>query len=630
MLSTHDCCSRARRIALAALALLGAAHGAARATTWIHEEVVPPGGLEAVAIAADSGGFVHLSGWCPQTLAMSYGFWNGVAWSLEPLEALPASPQSSTIALDAAGRPHVAWAGADPMWPALPALRHAVRDLGVWSVTSVDAGPSAVGRLPSLAIRGAECVIAYEGWPGELRCARWNGSEWTVESVDATGFDESPSQRVSAAVGPDGVIHLAYRSEDPDTTGLHYARRDAAGWSVRSLALGTMGHWVTIAVGSDHRPSLVHTSLGLSTSVLLHSRLEGDSLHTTVVDDTALAGFAACHQLDRWDQPHVAYQEGASGCTRYARRCGDEWRIEPVDETCFPGPLWMSLDANARVHVVYGLGTGALVHAHAAPLANGATHVVLTPGSDGTEFRVSAVDEGGSPVPGAEIVVDFSACPDVVLCRAGLGEGYDFARGRYRVRGFADCFGERWFHVRGGGRSAAPCAVVWVNGVATGSFPVASTDANGDLVVGAFDEGALLDCFGGTDPRCDLNGDGFVSVSDLAILNAVFGTSCPTAVGVGEPPPARFHLAPVAPNPSRGAVTLVFELASRAAVRLDVLDLLGRRVHTLLGGAVLAAGAHRRVWDGRTDAGAIAPPGVYRVRLASGGEVRTAAVVRVP
>ena len=73
------------------------------------------------------------------------------------------------------------------------------------------------------------------------------------------------------------------------------------------------------------------------------------------------------------------------------------------------------------------------------------------------------------------------------------------------------------------------------------------------------------------------------------------------------------------PNPlGSGASTLAFDLAASSPVTLDVYDVLGRRVASVVGGETLAPGAHRYAFDG----GAL-PPGTYVVRLVAGGRAET-------
>jgi hypothetical protein len=76
------------------------------------------------------------------------------------------------------------------------------------------------------------------------------------------------------------------------------------------------------------------------------------------------------------------------------------------------------------------------------------------------------------------------------------------------------------------------------------------------------------------------------------------------------------------PNPFNPATTIAFSLARSGAVDLAVVDLRGRRVATLVDGA-LGAGRHEVRWNGLDDRGRPAGSGVYLVRLVGDGEVST-------
>jgi flagellar hook assembly protein FlgD len=77
--------------------------------------------------------------------------------------------------------------------------------------------------------------------------------------------------------------------------------------------------------------------------------------------------------------------------------------------------------------------------------------------------------------------------------------------------------------------------------------------------------------------------------------------------------PARLVLSAPAPNPSRGRVSLTLELAVAGHAEVAVFDAGGRRVRLLASGP-LPAGRHPLDWDGRDEAGARTPAGVYFVR----------------
>jgi subtilisin family serine protease len=97
--------------------------------------------------------------------------------------------------------------------------------------------------------------------------------------------------------------------------------------------------------------------------------------------------------------------------------------------------------------------------------------------------------------------------------------------------------------------------------------------------------------------------------------------SAPFGVSAGEPPPpARLALRRAGENPARGPVPLELSLPAGGTVRVELLDVSGARVRTLLRGS-LPAGRHPIVWDGRTVAGTAAPPGIYVAYVrAPGGE----------
>ena len=82
------------------------------------------------------------------------------------------------------------------------------------------------------------------------------------------------------------------------------------------------------------------------------------------------------------------------------------------------------------------------------------------------------------------------------------------------------------------------------------------------------------------------------------------------------------RLLPAEPNPFNPRTTLRFELPAAASVRLEVYDVAGRRVRTLVA-ADLAAGPHEVRWDGRDGAGRGLPSGSYLARLVAGDRLLT-------
>lgn len=74
----------------------------------------------------------------------------------------------------------------------------------------------------------------------------------------------------------------------------------------------------------------------------------------------------------------------------------------------------------------------------------------------------------------------------------------------------------------------------------------------------------------------------------------------------------------LSPNPSTGSTQVVFETARRGLTTVDVFDISGRRVRTVLSASV-PPGRHGVTWDGKDEEGVPVAPGVYFVQLRSGG-----------
>jgi len=102
-----------------------------------------------------------------------------------------------------------------------------------------------------------------------------------------------------------------------------------------------------------------------------------------------------------------------------------------------------------------------------------------------------------------------------------------------------------------------------------------------------------------------------------------------TVSGVrGGAVPARTALLDAVPNPFNPSTNLFFETAAAGHVRLDVYDVAGRLVATLVDEA-RDIGRHHVTWDGRDTAGRTAAAGVYLYRLKVGSYSETKRMVLV-
>ncbi len=102
-----------------------------------------------------------------------------------------------------------------------------------------------------------------------------------------------------------------------------------------------------------------------------------------------------------------------------------------------------------------------------------------------------------------------------------------------------------------------------------------------------------------------------------------FDTDTTNTVVEAEEAPEAVAVEPVYPNPFLDRATLTYMLPRAADVRVEVFDLLGRRVRLLADG-FRNAGDHRVTFD----AGDL-PSGLYLIRFSAGGVVDVQRVMRV-
>ena len=154
---------------------------------------------------------------------------------------------------------------------------------------------------------------------------------------------------------------------------------------------------------------------------------------------------------------------------------------------------------------------------------------------------------------------------------------------------------------------------------ATGNVTLHVTDAAGTGIV--LQPGFWAKS-GGTFRAYIADGSALIAKNEPPETDAPPPGSDSTAAG-GSPPPVAVEslvdaLGRGVPNPTVGATTIHFSLASEKPVRIQIFDLQGRLVRTLVDGT-LSPGAHVATWDGRGFDGTRIEPGVFLYRMRAGG-----------
>lgn len=101
------------------------------------------------------------------------------------------------------------------------------------------------------------------------------------------------------------------------------------------------------------------------------------------------------------------------------------------------------------------------------------------------------------------------------------------------------------------------------------------------------------------------------------------------AAATSAQPAAHFQVRAVQSAPGAGEVTLMLDLPAPMPVRLEILDVQGRRIR-IVTDQFYAQGTHSLKWDGHGPSGARVMPGVYFYRATAGGQTSQGKVVRLP
>jgi len=141
-------------------------------------------------------------------------------------------------------------------------------------------------------------------------------------------------------------------------------------------------------------------------------------------------------------------------------------------------------------------------------------------------------------------------------------------------------------------------------------------------------------------PLWDMDGDGIneflvaahawgdSSQGKLYIFSGDAGFPVTSVESSSSRVPEEFSLYQNYPNPFNPSTTISYDLPVRSDVQLEVYNLMGQRVRTLVD-ATQSPGRHRVEWNGRDDAGNPVGSGVYFYKLKSGNQVTTKKMVLV-
>jgi hypothetical protein len=262
------------------------------------------------------GGKPRISYYDISNRSIKYASFSGSSWSLKTVYRSGTAGMYSSIALDSNDNPHISY-----YYLARDELRYASWTGSEWSTMVVDSYGD-TGKHSSLAIDSNDVPhISYffdktdeEGL--ELKYAVWNGSQWTIETVDTF---KGVGQYTSLALDSQNQPHISYY--DIEFGRLKYAYKDASGWHSGNYVdtIQGAGKYTSIALDRDDRPHISYFVESLDR--VKYTRWLGTTWEPFIVDNTDQdihTGTYTSLALDKDDNPSISYYHFDEGDLKYA------------------------------------------------------------------------------------------------------------------------------------------------------------------------------------------------------------------------------------------------------------------------------------------------------------------------
>ncbi len=320
---------------------------------WVSEVVDEGGAFDKVSsIAVDSEGNVHIAFFDEYKVNnVSYGqlcYANNVngCWTVVTVDnSTPMVGMNPSLAVDSKGWVHISYYDAT----GLKVLKYINNVGGVWSIPILLDQSGNSGMYSSLAIGANDSVhVAYLNQRSKNLMYVTNAHGFL--DYDLIDDSETVSGRVSLALDPQGVPHIAYYSDD----GLAYAEQNGTAWDITLLdADNELGGGISLFIdGQDH--SYVTYYNEISTLLKYINNTGGEWNNATVIASEGIAGVDSVISVDADGDEHIAYVESSgSGSLNYAERRSGIWMFQKVDIDLCGNAISMVMDRQGRAHVSY-------------------------------------------------------------------------------------------------------------------------------------------------------------------------------------------------------------------------------------------------------------------------------------
>ena len=287
---------------------------------------------------------------------LHYAEFNGTAWVDQTVDTRPSYPNNRAIdgvslALDAEHHPHISYYGNNQDYT-VRGLHYAAWDGSQWQITDLDPQGS---TYTSIAIDSHGYPhIAYNYTASDsygVRYISWDGSQWAAPATVETGPAYSTWSGVSLQLDPQDHPHISYQHGDnPHGYTVRYAAWDGSAWSLSTVDSGYFSGDTALRLDSHLQPRVVYYSW--SPSALRYARLVDSTWQRQDMGGASATGYGIDLALDSADNPYIAYNSSGSNLS-FSHYDGYAWQYQTIDSTMGTGrPVSLALDDNDSPHIL--------------------------------------------------------------------------------------------------------------------------------------------------------------------------------------------------------------------------------------------------------------------------------------
>ncbi len=589
---------------------------------------------------------------------LKYAHWNGSSWAIETVDNGTDTGTDTAIDIDSNGYPHISYAD-----NANGNLQYARWDGSAWQLETVHNGDH-VGFYNDIALDEDDYPrICYrDNAIGFLRYAAWDGNAWQLEILDDDA-DERVGAFSSIAIDSQGYTHVSYY-DWPDY--MRYARWNGTDWDIEIVDSG--GRHTSLVLDENDYPHISHDEY--STTSLKYASWDGSSWNLETVDNFGTVGGSTSLVLSDYSSPQIAYQDMGNSDLLYARYIIDaaiivqdhyRWRNDDGDEA---SATWIAYedtgvmvnsDENIRIRFdISSRSDNQVADLDTANLQYSLDEVVwenVTTDASINHFALSLSDHfiDGDPAPSDLLTNETTNQASGVMYETTtnfegnfpLETGFEY---EWCIKPTANAQSTNYFFR--------------VNGTVSGS-PQNNIFSNEQIAVLTYDPGIVFD------PPTNLfateegyatwdapiyrdllgyniyldddfinfttnlfwqyenlsNGQtytaGVTAVYDDGVSEIIEAVFTYTGTGVGNDIISNTVLIGNYPNPFNPTTTIRFSLKEASNVSIDIYNLRGQLVKTLVNG-VLERDNYEIIWDGKDNSGKNTGSGVYFYKMKNG------------